>query len=65
MHGVKSAILAMFPKGLRWQNFIITGPQKVITNTYRKVASSRLSRLLAHLWIFRLFINGKFDAYGL
>ena len=32
---------------------------------YRKVASSRLSWLVAHFWIFRLFINGKFDAYVL
>ena len=33
--------------------------------TYRKVASSRLSRLVAHLRIFRLFMKGKFDAYVL
>ena len=32
---------------------------------YRKVASSRLSRLVAHLAIFRLFMKGKFDAYVL
>ena len=32
---------------------------------YRKVASSRLSRLVAHLRIFRLFIKGKFDPYVL
>ena len=32
---------------------------------YRKVASSGLSRLVAHLRIFRLFIKGKFDAYVL
>ena len=32
---------------------------------YRKVASSRLSRLVAHFWIFRLLIKGKFDAYVL
>ena len=30
---------------------------------YRKVASSTLTRLVAHLRIFRLFIKGKFDAY--
>ena len=34
-------------------------------STYRKVASSRLSRLVAHLRIFRLFMKGKFDAYVL
>ena len=33
--------------------------------TYRKVASSRLSRIVAHLRIYRLFMKGKFDAYVL
>ena len=33
-----------------------------LTNTYRKVASSRLSRLVAHPRIFRGFTKGKFDA---
>ena len=32
---------------------------------YRKVASSRLSWLVAHPSIFRLFMKGKFDAYVL
>ena len=32
---------------------------------YRKVASSRLSRLVAHLRLFRLFMKGKFDGYVL
>ena len=32
---------------------------------YRKVARSRLSRLVAHFWIFRLLMRGKFDAYVL
>ena len=32
---------------------------------YRKVASSRLSRLVAHFWIFRLLMKEKFDAYVL
>ena len=32
---------------------------------YCKVASSRLSRLVAHFRIFRLFLKGKFDAYVL
>ena len=32
---------------------------------YRKVASSRLSRLVAHLRIFKQFMKGKFDAYVL
>ena len=34
-------------------------------NIYRKVVSSRLSRLVAHFQIFRLFMKGKFDAYVL
>ena len=33
--------------------------------TYRKVASSRMSRLVAHSRIFRLFVKGKNDAYVL
>ena len=32
-------------------------------STYRKVASSRLSRLVARPSIFRMFMKGKFDAY--
>ena len=32
---------------------------------YRKVASSRLSQLVAHSRIFTLFLKGKFDAYVL
>ena len=32
---------------------------------YRKVASSRLSWLVAHFRIFRLFMKGKFHAYVL
>ena len=32
---------------------------------YCKVASSRLSRLVAHPIIFRLFMKGNFDAYAL
>ena len=30
---------------------------------HSKVASSSLSRLVAHFWIFRLFMKGNFDAY--
>ena len=33
--------------------------------TYRKVARTRLSRLVAHPSIFTLFIKGKFDGYVL
>ena len=32
---------------------------------YRKVASSRLSRLVTHFHIFRLFMKGNLDAYDL
>ena len=32
---------------------------------YRKVASNRLSWIVAHSRIFRLFMKGKFDAYVL
>ena len=39
---------------------------KVYTEfTYRKVMSSRLSRLVAYSRIFRLFMKGKFNAYVL
>ena len=34
-----------------------------LNTSYRKVASSRLSWLVAHFHIFRLFMKGKFDAY--
>ena len=34
-------------------------------STYCKVLSSRLSRLVAHQRIFRLFMKGTFDAYVL
>ena len=40
-------------------------PTKQIYLIYRKVASSRLSRLVAHTGIFRLFMKGNFDAYVL
>ena len=33
--------------------------------TYRKVASSRPSQLVAHFQIFRRLMKGKIDAYGL
>ena len=39
--------------------------KKIENNEYRKVASSRLSRLVAHFRIFRLLVKGKFDAYVL
>ena len=32
---------------------------------YRKAASSRMSRLVAHFHSFRLFMKGNFDAYVL
>ena len=36
-----------------------------ICPTYRKVASSSLSWLVAHFQIFRRLMKGKFDAYAL
>ena len=36
-----------------------------LVSRYRKVSSSRLSWLVAHLRIFRLFMKGKFDVYVL
>ena len=38
--------------------------QKIYT-TYHKVASSRLSQLVAHSRIFRLFMKWEFDSYVL
>ena len=43
----------------------VTYSTRYVLCTYRKVASSRLFRLIAHLRIFRLFMKGKFDAYVL
>ena len=40
-----------------WSVFILNN------KIYRKVVSSRLSRLVAHFQIFRLFMKGKFEAY--
>ena len=37
----------------------------ILSSIYRKVASSRLSQLVAHPSTFRKFMNGKFDAYVL
>ena len=36
-----------------------------VNSIYRKVASSRLSQLVAHPRIFRRLMKGKFDAYVL
>ena len=40
-------------------NPLITGKNIGDKNDYRKVASSRLSQLVAHLRFFRLFMKGK------
>ena len=37
----------------------------VYKQSYRKVVSSSLSRLVAHFQIFRRLMKGKFDAYVL
>ena len=39
--------------------------EDAFSGIYCKVASSRLSRLVAHPSIFELFMKGKFDAYVL
>ena len=44
-----------------WQHLRFPNP----FSNYRKVASSRLSWLVAHPCIFRLFLKVKFDAYVL
>ena len=46
------------------QYWMLTKEGQVFTFqwNYRKVASSRLFQLVVHPRIFRLFINGKFDA---
>ena len=36
-----------------------------VTGTYRKVANSSLSQLVARFQIFRRLVKGKFDAYVL
>ena len=38
---------------------------KITETKYRKVASSRLSQLVAHQSICGMFIKGKIDAYVL
>jgi hypothetical protein len=52
-HSLDPQVLAKIPRG----------PRKY--QKYRKVVSSRLSRLVAHFWIFRLLMKGKFDAFAL
>ena len=53
----KAYLVNMLTRLLSWS--------KIVKNvlTYRKVASSSLSWLVAHFQIFRRFIKGKFDAY--
>ena len=47
-------------------NFSCSGcSRRYLPSAYRKVASSRMSRLVAQLRIIKLFIKGKFDAYVL
>ena len=63
-NSVKSAHLVM-------QSALVVGAYPIIDlflqppDKYRKVASSRLSRLVAHQSIFRMFMKGKFDAHVL
>ena len=52
----QGATWKLFSQGFQIRDYFLT---------YRKVASSRLSRLVAHFWIFRLLMKGKFDAHVL
>ena len=45
-----------------WKKCVI---YHIATTKDQMVASSSLSQLVAHVWIFRLFMKGKFDAYVL
>ena len=55
--GITSLLYCKYTSSVVTFNFI------TYTYTYCKVASSRLSRLVAHLRIFRLLMKKKFDAY--
>ena len=48
---------------LNQREIILKELQDFGENLYHKVVSSRLSLLVAHSSIFRLFMKGKFDAY--
>jgi hypothetical protein len=48
-----------------WGYFVHVRQVRIDNLEYLKVATSILSRLLAHTSIFRLFMKGKFDAYVL
>ena len=52
------------PSGRDFNEICLDSKSQFLFN-YHKVASSRLSRLVAHFRIFRLFMKGKFDAYVL
>ena len=50
------------------KNYCLVGilaPHVFRENRYRKVASSGMSRLVAHPSNFRMFMKGKFDSYVL
>ena len=55
-------ILLNFPRDDFVVNQLLSVAQSI---SYRKVASSRLSWLVVHFHIFRLFMKGNFDAYVL
>ena len=50
---------------IRMLGYFITFIELCLFYRLRKVASSRLTQLVAHQSIFRVFIKGKFDAYVL
>ena len=46
-----------------WRRFLMQNSSWIRQNTYCKIPSSRLSWLVAHARIFRMFMKGNFDAY--
>ena len=52
-------------KSIEFKKIAVEGWYSLCQIKYRVVVSSRLSWLVAHLRIFRLFMKGKFDAYVL
>ena len=60
---IKLPLLERFPGLVATRSSSPSRPLGYFCFRYRKIASSRLSRLVANARIFRLFMKGKFDAY--
>ena len=71
LKNIKCNLLIIVPYTKGWNIYLFFPlPHKLSLHVvhkfaYCKVASSRLSRLVAHFHIFRLFMKGNFDAYVL